>query len=336
MSDERDPAKFEEGLRGYLDRFTSYPRRDAAAGYPASMLPPRRGLKLGVVVATATVAIVCVASTTTALVVTLHRSSPTTAGAGTSGGALGTLFIPIGGQNAGSSGQATGVPPSNALSVPQAGFGIAGGGASIYPYYNSCGGAGTGKVNGGQVEANGIAEIGGASSGTSEQLSIQIAGAGGTNRAAVADEQTKGAAVIAALKQSGVRPADITVGPVQLGNSYYYYGQTPSQPSASATITVHAATVDLLAAAADVAKNAGAAAENINGGIDVATPSSDAVAQAISDATDAAHATAMATASAAGLRLGKVAGVTTTPPSLCYGTDGQQLVVSVTVDYSIV
>jgi hypothetical protein len=70
-------------------------------------------------------------------------------------------------------------------------------------------------------------------------------------------------------------------------------------------------------------------------GTEFSTPSGSDLATALGDATTSAHDDAVAAATASGVHLGKVSGLTSSPPSLCYGASGERLVVTVILTYGI-
>ena len=292
----------------------------------------RRRLIAGV-----TAAALCVTGiATAALVVTLR-------GHGTETIAPQSIFIPI----AGPANAAGGSPGSGAAALAAPNSSSSQGaaaplakGLAAYPgsYYSSCG-SGSTLVANGQIQVQGIATVGSPGQATDQQLTIQVSGAGGTNKAAVIDAQAREAAIHDAVLAAGVPSAGIALGPVQVGqNGYIYYGPNqPSKPSASAVVTVTSGDPVLLGSAADAAEKAGGAqvSSYASYGVQVNTPSSGDLATALDDATRTAHDQALLAASAASLHLGKVSGLTTSPPSLCYGAGGERLVVTVTINYSV-
>ena len=164
-------------------------------------------------------------------------------------------------------------------------------------------------------------------------------GAGPTSKAAVTDAQARELAVDDAMLAAGIPSATITVAAVQIGqNGYFPYNPGQAiKPSATGTVTVVSSDPVQLATAADAAEKAGGTgiSSYTAFGFEAGTPSSGDIATALHDATGTAHDQAVLAASAAGVRLGKVAGLTTSPPSLCYGAGGERLVVTVTINYSL-
>jgi uncharacterized protein YggE len=107
--------------------------------------------------------------------------------------------------------------------------------------------------------------------------------------------------------------------------------------SANASLTAQlpdAGSIDRAVSAA-----AGAGADSVNASTQappVGAPSTDALNAALTQAADQAHQLAVASAKATGVTLGAVRSVSTQQPTLCgYGVNGPQLVVGVTVAYTI-
>jgi uncharacterized protein YggE len=344
MTEPTDHEPLEDRLKGYLQRFTSYPRPRESALDTSVPGVRYRGRRLRLIAAVATVVVVCVMGTATAaLVVTLQRGSVNGVAVGSTTASSGhSFFIPFAGPGAAANAQGTAAAPvPNALSAGQATAGLPAqlnGGAVPYPWNYSCEGNGSTVVANGQIQVQGMATVGAADSATVEQLTIQVSGSGATNKVAVMDAQARQVAVNTAMQNAGIPSADIILEPVQIGqNGYVYYvpGQ-PSKPAASGLITVRSSDPVQLGTAADAAQKAGGSQVSSYGayGAQVSTPSGSDIATALRDATAAAHDEAVATASASGLHVGKVAGLTSSPPSLCYGASGEQLVVTVVINYA--
>lgn len=346
MTEPTNDDHLEDRLRGYLERFTSYqPRGQSALDTALPGVPHRR--RLGLIAAVAVVALCVTGTATAALVVTLHRSGVNDAALGSSTTSLGrSFFIPIAGPQGGNTAPGTAASPQNGFSsgaalkgpLPPGAF-ASSSAAGVFPGNYSCAGGGSAQVANGQIQVQGIATVGAADQTTIEQLTIQVSGSGATNKAAVTDAQAREVAVNTAMQTVGIRSADITLGPVQIGqNGYFSYnpGQ-PSKPSASAIITVNSSDPVQLGTAADAAQQAGGSQVSSYSayGTEFSTPSGSDLATALGDATTSAHDEAVAAATAAGLHLGKVSGLTSSPPSLCYGASGERLVVTVIINYGI-
>ncbi|GAC1571023.1 MAG: hypothetical protein NVS3B18_03820 [Candidatus Dormibacteria bacterium] len=342
MTEPTDHEPLEDRLKGYLQRFTSYPRPRESALDTSVPAMRSRGRRLRLIAAVAALAVCVMGTATAALVVTLQRGNVNGVAVGSTPASSGhSFFIPFAGPGATANGQGTaGGPVPNALSAGQGASAalppLSRGGGVLYPW-NSCAGSGSAVVANGAIQVQGMATVGAVDSATVEQLTIQVSGSGTTNKAAVIDAQAREVAVNTAMQNAGIPSADITLEPVQIGqNGYVYYvpGQ-PSKPLASGVITVSSNDAVQLGTAADAAQKAGGSQVSSYGayGAQVSTPSSSDIATALRDATAAAHDEAVATASASGLRLGKVAGLTSSPPSLCYGASGEQLVVTVVINY---
>jgi uncharacterized protein YggE len=343
MTEPTDHEPLEDRLKGYLQRFTSYPRPRESALDTSVPGVRYRGRRLRLIAAAAAVA-VCVGTATAALVVTLQRGSVNGVAVGSTPVSSGHSFlIPFAGPGATANGQGTAgvpLPVPNALSAGQGATAalpnLSRGGGVLYPW-NSCAGSGSAIVANGAIQVQGMATVGAVDTATVEQLTIQVSGSGATNKAAVIDAQARQVAVNTAMQNAGIPSADITVQPVQIGqNGYLYYVPSqPSKPSASGDIIVSSNDAVQLGTAADAAQKAGGSQVTSYSayGAQVSNPSSSDIATALRDATAAAHDEAVATASASGLHVGKVAGLTSSPPSLCYGASGEQLVVTVVINY---
>ena len=352
MAEPIDDEPMESRLRGYLQRFTTYPRRGHTVIDPTAAGARHGRGRLALLAAVVAVALVVTGTATAALVVTLRGgagASPAVASSNAVSG-HGSFFIPVSGPAGGAQGN-TGAPSAGFASgasfgvgAPQAaalGAGQFAASAAPSLYYGnySCGMGSGAQVANGQVQVQGIATVGSASQATVEQLTIQVAGSGTTNRAAVTDAQTREVAVDTAILNAGTPSADITLGPVQIGqNGYYPYnpGQK-ANPAASAVVTVISNDPVQLGAAADAAQQAGGSQVYSYSayGTQFSSPSSADLTAALADATAAAHDQAVAATSAAGLHLGKVSGLSSSPPSVCWGAGGERLVVSVTINYAV-
>jgi uncharacterized protein YggE len=344
MTEPTDHEPLEDRLKGYLQRFTSYPRPRESALDTTVPGVRYRGRRLRLIAAVATVVAVLVMGTATAaLVVTLQRGSVNSVAVGSTTASSGhSFFIPFAGPGATANAQGPAGPAlPNALSAGQAATAalpnLSRESGALYPW-NSCAGSGTAVVANGAIQVQGIATVGAVDSATVEQLTIQVSGSGTTNKAAVIDAQARQVAVNTAMQNAGIPSADITLEPVQIGQngSLYYAPAQPSKPLASGVVIVSSNDAVQLGTAADAAQKAGGSQVTSYGayGAQVSNPSSSDIATALRDATTAAHDEAVATASAAGLHLGKVAGLTSSPPSLCYGASGEQLVVTVVINYA--
>jgi uncharacterized protein YggE len=349
MTDPIDDDKFEDRLKGYLERFTTFPRPADSALDSSFLGMGRRRNRLAVIAAVAMVAVFVTGTATTALVVTLNRNSGSgTALGSTSASAAHSIFIPFAGQGntgsgQGSSGSAAGaVPGLSAASPPQRGLSIpaSSGSPNVFQGNYSCGDGASAQVANGHIQVQSIAVVGSGDQNTVQQLTIYVSGTGTTYKAAVTDAQAREVAVNSALQTAGIRSADITIEPVQIEQNgyYYYYNPTPSQsgPSAAGIVTVTSTDPVELGKASDAAQKAEGGHVTTAGsyGTQFSTPTNADIAKALSDAGTTAQAEASAAATATGLRLGKVSGLTASPPSLCYGPDGERLVVAVTVSYS--
>ncbi len=346
MTEPIDDDPLESRLKGYLQRFTNYPRpRESTldTSVPALQHPRRR---LGLIAAVTAAALCVTGAATAALVVTLRGSSRNGVGLGTADGVSGrSLFIPFAGQGPASNGQGSAAAPeplnaalgSKVASLAQP----AGSSGSLYPFnYYSCGGGGSAQVANGQIQVQGMATVGAADQPVGVQLTIQVSGSGPTYKAAVTDAAAREVAVDSAIQAAGIPSADITVAPVQIGqNGYFYSGNGQSAPpAASGVITVSSTDPVQLGAAVDAANKAGGPSHisaYSSYGTQFSTPSSGDIATALADATRTAHDQAVLAASAGSLHLGKVSGLITTPPSVCYGAGGERLVVTVTINYSV-
>ncbi|MBJ7593328.1 MAG: SIMPL domain-containing protein [Candidatus Dormibacteraeota bacterium] len=347
MTEPIDDDPLESRLKGYLQRFTNYPRpRKSTLDTSVPALQHQRR-RVGLIAAVTAAALCVTGTATAALVVTLRGSSVTTSGGlGSAAGVSGrSLFIPFAGQGAASNGQGSAAAPaplnptlgSKTASLAQPAS-LSG---SLYPFnYYSCGGGGSAQVANGQIQVQGMATVGAADQPTGVQLTIQVSGTGPTYKAAVTDAQAREVTVDNAIRAAGIPSADITVAPVQIGqNGYFYSGNGQSAPpAASGVITVSSTDPVQLGAAVDAADNAGGASHISTYsafGTQFNTPSSGDIATALDDATRTARDQAVLAAAAAAVHLGKVSGLTTSPPSLCYGASGERLVVTVTINYSV-
>jgi hypothetical protein len=353
-----DPIKddpVESRLRGYLQRFTTYPRQGHTAIDPVAPEVRRGRSRLGLVAAVVAVALAVTGTATAALVVTL-RGSPGNSAAVASNSAAsghGSFFIPVSGPAGSNSGQ-NGAAAQAPLSAAGTSFGVVAAPAALGTgqfaasavtgsfYYGgnySCGTGNPAQVANGQIQVQGIATVGSASQATVEQLTVQVSGSGSSNRAAVTDAQSREVAINTAMLNAGTAASDITLGPVQVGQSGYFpYNQgQKANPTASAIVTVSSNDPVQLGIAADAAQQAGGSQVYSYSayGTQFGIPSTADLTAALADATGTAHDQAVAAASAAGLHLGKVSGLTSSPPSVCWGASGERLVLSVTINYAV-
>ena len=346
MTEPNDPDALEDRLKGYLQRFDDYPRGSASTldtASTATMPAAPRRARLGLMAVVAALAL-CLAGTATALTISLRRSAtgapPRVASLN---GSAGRFFIPVAGTSGATGSGGAGADPALqgrfglAIDAPaphgaSSGQGTAGG--IIFPGY-ACG-AGAPQVSNGQVEVQGVAALTTADQTSYQQLTITVAGTGTGNAAEVSDAQAREAAIDNALQKAGVNVNDITVRPVQVGQ---YYQKAPGQsptPGAVGFVDVRSSDPVELGTAADVAQRTGGTQVNNYGGFGTAfsTPTAADISGALSAATATAHDEAVAAASASGVHLGRVSGIVASPPSLCYGAQGQQLVIAVTITYS--
>jgi len=193
----------------------------------------------------------------------------------------------------------------------------------------SCGSAPTVQFQGRGLVATGVAPIVAGATPTTT-LTVSVQDHGGDAATVIGNAQARSQAVMAALKQSGVPDSAIQQ------TSFSSYGDLQGrQFTAYATIQAQVEGADRLAQATRAVSQVAGIGGYSTGSSQVAQPSSDEVQAAVSGAAGQARDMAAATARAAGVTLGAVQGLTTQPPTVCYGPSGPARIVQVTVTYAL-
>jgi uncharacterized protein YggE len=266
-----------------------------------------------------------------------------------------SIYIPYAGQQSGSgSGSAAAAP---GIAMNQAAVGAPASAAvantSIaYPYPGNalCSGSAPAQVSGHVVTATGTSSIGVGAIKPVYVLSAWINRQSSASASqAVADVEHELSATVDALVGAGIPKGSIHTSTVNV-NAYSgkngpgipvpaATGQPPLGPTvnASASLTAELPGADIVDKAVIAATTAGADNVNVSTQAPSATaPNVDALSAALAQATDQAHQLATATAKATGVSLGAVSSVSVQQPTMCgYGVGGPELVVGVTVAYSI-
>jgi uncharacterized protein YggE len=142
--------------------------------------------------------------------------------------------------------------------------------------------------------------------------------------------QSRIAAVRDALTKAGVPASAIQV------SSFSAYGDTQRrQFTAYASVQATVSGTDALATATDaVLQVPGVSAYSSSSPV-AGRPTQQEVQDAVGEAAGQARQMAAGTATAAGVHLGDVQSVVAQPPSVCYGSNGPERVVQVTVTYAL-
>jgi uncharacterized protein YggE len=235
------------------------------------------------------------------------------ASSGASSGAASTAQLPL-------DSRAAGAPaPSGQSLVPAGTVPIVGGSCSASP---------TVQFQGRGLAATGIAPVRTAVSVGTLNVSVQQAGTDVAG--AAAEVQSRIAAVRDALTKAGVPASAIQV------SSFSAYGDVQRrQFTAYASVQATVSGTDALATATDaVLQVPGVSAYSSSSPV-AGRPTQQEVQDAVSEAAGQARQMAAGTATAAGVHLGDVQSVVAQPPSVCYGSNGPERVVQVTVTYAL-
>jgi uncharacterized protein YggE len=193
----------------------------------------------------------------------------------------------------------------------------------------SCAAAPTVQLQGRGLVATGVAPVAPGATPVSA-LTVTVQERGGDAAAVLGAVQTRSQAVLAALKQAGVPDSDVQQ------TSFSSYGDLQGrQYTAYATIQAQVEGADRLTQATRAVSQVPGISGYSAGSAQLAQPSADEVQAAVTGAASQARDMAAATARAAGVTLGAVSGVTTQPPTLCYGQGGPSRVVQVTLTYAL-
>jgi uncharacterized protein YggE len=290
-------------------------RPAAAGGFRGWPVPPA-------VVAAAAAALALLVAVVAAAVAVSARSS---------GSGLGATVVPpradvTASQQAGSTADSKTASAAGAAAPASA---QAQGTTSVPVTAPSCAAAPTVQLQGRGLVVTGVAPVAPGATPTTA-LTVTVQERGGDAAAVLGAVQARSQAVLAALKQAGVPDSDVQQ------TSFSSFGDLQGrQFTAYATIQARVEGADRLAQATRAVAQVPGISGYSAGSAQAAQPSPDEVQAAVTGAASQARDMAVSTARAAGVTLGAVQGVTTQPPTLCYGPGGPARIVQVTLTYAL-